>query len=163
MENKKFGLFDKIKRIKGLEYIIVGIIALLIVAILLGDNIFSKKESAEGDGGYVSGLEDRVENALSKVKGAGKVSVVITVSGGNRTVIATDVKTVKNGTTVETTETPVLVGGKVVVLAEMYPEITGVLIVATGADNLSVRMSITEAAATLLNVEASKIQILTGK
>lgn len=163
MENKK-NLFDKIKNIKGLEYIIIGVIALLMILIIFSDSIFSKGASeSDGTTEYVAALENRLENTLSRVKGAGKVSVAITVTGGNKTVIATDVTTVKNGGEIQMTETPVLVGGKVVVLGELFPEITGVLIVATGAENLSVKMNLAEAASTLLSIDSSKIRILTGK
>lgn len=162
MENKKKGFIEKIKNIKGIEYIVIAVIAVLIILILFGDGIFgSKKTSASGD--YVSSLEQRLGKTLSGIKGAGKVSVAVTVTGGNRTLLATDTTTVKDGNTVETTETTVLVGGKVVVLSELYPEITGVVIVASGADDASVRLNLLKAAVTLLSVDPSRVSILTGK
>lgn len=59
------------------------------------------------------------------------------------------------------TTKPVLVGGEVVVLEEKYPEITGVLIVSEGADDLSVRFSLLEAAASVLNINQSIIKVYT--
>ena len=64
---------------------------------------------------------------------------------------------------VKISETPVLVGGKVVVLNELFQEISGVVIVSTGADNLSVKLDLMNAATTLLCIDDSKVQILTGK
>ncbi len=166
MDTKKPGLIDRIKKIKGLEYIVIGIIAILIVVIILSDNLFeSKSKSKSGDGvtEYVSSLESRLATTLSGVKGAGKVSVAISVAGGNKTIIATDVTTTKNGTELQTTESAVLVGGKVVVLGETYPEITGVVIVASGASDPVVKMNLLSAAETFLSVDSAKVKIFTGK
>ena len=164
MENKKQSLLSRLKKIKGVEYIVIIIIALLIILILFSDS-FTSKENTQSSSvvEYVSTLENKLERTLSKIKGVGNVSVVITVNGGNKTVIATDVTTIKNGTEVKITEAPVLVGGKVVVLNELYPEITGVMIVAGGADNLSVKLNVMTATTTLLSIDESKVSILTGK
>ena len=164
MEAKKSGLFDKIKKIKGMEYILIGIVALIIAVIYFSGN--AKKQTETSDDAvarYVDSLERRLSETLSAVKGAGKVSVAIKVAGGNKTVLAADVVTVKNGEQVQITESPLIVGGKVVVLAETYPEITGVLIVAAGASDIGVRTELLSAATTLLSVEPDKVEILAGK
>ena len=57
----------------------------------------------------------------------------------------------------------VLVNGKPVVVTEGYPAITGVIIVAEGANNLSVKISLLSAARIFLNVGEEKIKILTRK
>lgn len=158
-------IFDKLKKIKGLEYIFIILSGVVILCVMMSDNMFSKNSSKENisTGEYVSLLESRLENALKQVDGAGRVNVAISVAGGNKTVIATDVTTIKNGTEVQITETPILVGGKVVVLNELYPEIVGVVIVASGADNLPVRLDLLNAATTLLSIGDDKVQILKGK
>ncbi|MBP5308162.1 MAG: hypothetical protein J6Z34_03390 [Clostridia bacterium] len=165
MEAKKYDFFGKIKKIKGLEFIIIGVIVFLIFVILFGESFFSGKKVSEETGAdrYVSGLESKLEKTLSQVKGAGKVSVIVSVSGGGKTVIANDVKTVKNGSEIQITESPVLVGGKTVILGELYPEITGVLIVASGAQNVSVKIELVNAAASLLAIDPSRVNVLTGK
>lgn len=53
-----------------------------------------------------------------------------------------------------------MVNGKPVVLKENLPEITGVLIVAQGADSIGVMKNIQQAAVSLLNIEVSRIEIL---
>ncbi len=164
MSVKNRNLIEKIKKIKGLEFIIAGVIGLIVIAIMLSDSeIFTSKDNSGSNREYVSSLEERMSKTLSKVKGAGKVSVAITVDGGSKTVIATDTTTIKNGNELQITETPVLVGGKVVVLGENHPQIVGVVVVAPGAEELSVRMALMDAATTLLSIDADKVQILTGK
>jgi stage III sporulation protein AG len=158
-------IFDKLKKFKGLEYIFIILSGVAILCVMMSDNMFSKNSIKENisTGEYVSLLESRLENALKQVDGAGRVNVAISVAGGNKTVIATDVTTIKNGTEVQITETPILVGGKVVVLNELYPEIVGVVIVASGADNLPVRLDLLNATTTLLSIGDDKVQILKGK
>lgn len=161
MDSKKSSFLEKIKKIKGLEFIVIGIAALFVLFLAFGIKPKEKSETAED--GYVKNLEARLSSALSNVSGAGKVKVVISAVGGNTTLIATDVTTLKGANGVEVRETPVLIGGKVVVLGEKYPEISGVLIVASGADDISVKTQLIEAAATLLSLDRKKIQVLTGK
>ena len=53
-----------------------------------------------------------------------------------------------------------MVNGKPVVLKENYPEIVGVLIVAQGANSISVMKNLQQAAVSLLNINLSRIEIL---
>ena len=63
----------------------------------------------------------------------------------------------------EIVSAPILVNGKTVVLKELYPKISGVLIVAEGADKLTVYNKIQQATLSLLDVKASQIEILAMK
>lgn len=163
--SNNIAFLERLKRIKGIEFIAVGMVCVLICLILFADNLgaFNSSKDNKGSSDYISILEDRLEKALSKIKNVGNVSVVINTVGGNTTLIATDVTTVKNGDEITTTEKPLLVGGKVVVLGEVYPEISGIVVVAGGADNFNVKSSIMEAVVTLLDVESYKVVILEGK
>ncbi len=121
---------------------------------------FGKTKKENTTSSYTESLEEKLSKALSKVEGAAKVTVVITVSGGAETVIAEDkTVTTENGITTEKTS-PVLVGGKPVVLRENNPAITGVLVVAKGADRFDVKMALLDATTTVLGVTADKVQIL---
>ena len=59
------------------------------------------------------------------------------------------------------TTSPVLSGGEPIVLEECLPAVTGVLIVAEGADDLSVRFNLLEAAASVLDINQSLIKVYT--
>jgi len=167
MENsKKINFLDKIKSNKKLQTILIIVIFLIVFAVFLL-NTFSKKESQTSQGNtqdlYVQELEERLSNTLSKVDGAGKVSIVITVESGMETVLAMKTETVENSSGKHVTETPVLVNGKTVVLKEMYPKIIGVLIVAEGANNIGVMRKIQQATVSLLDINVNQIEILTMK
>ncbi len=155
-------LLEQIKKHKWIQYVFLGALSLLIVSIFtIGSFTEEKSVNNELTNDYVSDLENKLSNSLSKVTGAGKVSVVITVSGGNETILAMETVTKTNvDNSVTITETPILVNGKTVVLSEKYPKITGVLIVAQGADNIVVSNKLKQVAVSLLDIEAQNVEIL---
>ncbi len=152
-------IIEKVKKSKILKYVLIAVLLILLV-LMLSFNLAEKETVVTED--YVTSLERRLENALAKVEGAGKVSVVITVDSGMETVLA--MKTVKTETAsgVEIEETPILVNGKTVTLMEKYPKVTGVLIVLEGT-NFAVISRIQEATTSLLDINLSQIEILTMK
>ncbi len=147
---KKF--LSKIK----IEYLIVIVLTVICLIFVFGGISSEKTESKSDIDEYVSSLENKLKKNLSLVSGAGKVSVIISVESGMETVLAT-VKTTEDNSI---KEEPFTVGGKTVVITETYPKITGVVIVAEGANNLAVRVSLINAVSVFLNVESDKIQIL---
>lgn len=158
---------DKIKNSKKLQCaIIIGLSLLIVLALCLntfGTMTNKSSETVIDYDEYVAGLESKLAKTLSFVDGAGKVSVVITVESGMETVIAMNrTETITDNKT-EITETPILVNGKTVVLKELYPKVTGVLIVCEGAKNIAVLSKIQQATMSLLNIKADKIEILSMK
>ena len=166
--NKLKSMFSKGKTSNLIQYFLVGIVLLIMIVVLCG-NFFQTKSAnnnltdADLVSTYVNTLEEKLSNTLSKVDGAGEVSVVITVESGMETVIAKKVITKETTDGKETEETPILVNGKTVILKEMYPNIVGVLIVAQGANKISVLNKIQQATISLLNIELNQIEILTMK
>lgn len=155
----------RLKKGKTLYYLIIAVsvfIAFLVIVYACQNK--QGKISIENDvNAYVTNIENRLSDTLSKVKGAGKVSVVITVNSGKETVLAVKKNTIETSNGVETEETPILVNGDTVIIKEKYPDIVGVLIVAEGADKISVKRNIQEATMSLLDVELDQIEILTMK
>ena len=149
------GLISKFK----IEYLLILVFAVVLLVIFTGGSSNDEVKQVSTIDSYVESLENKLSLALSKIDGAGKVSVVISVESGMQTVLATE-KTTENGVT---REEPFTVGGKTVVIKETYPEITGVLIVAKGANNLSTKVAIINATAALLDIESNKIQVLPMK
>jgi len=125
-------------------------------------------------------LETRLEEFFSLVEGAGRVRVMISPLTGRETVFAVDVsksgsasnEADAQGGTREThqyqsqeqtviitdrqgTDTPLI-------LREIDPQITGIVIIAEGGDSPFVRDALTRAARAMLGVDAHNIQVLTG-
>lgn len=165
--NKLNLILDKIKGKKKLQYLVVGVLAVILLIFLFfsfeGKESNTNTQNTDVVSIYIDNLENRLQSVLSKVDGAGNVSVVITVSSGMETVLAMTTTTKNTSNGVEIIETPLLVNGKTVVLKEVYPKITGVLIVAEGAKNIAVLTKIQQAAVSLLDININQIEILTMK
>ena len=168
MNNSRIRKFiDKIKT-DGKTRLVLIIFCFALLLLLVAVNFLPKKTgdasaSADAVTEYVSGMELKLENLLNKVDGAGKVSVAISVESGMETVLAMTTTTKETSSGREIVSTPILVNGKTVVLKEVYPKISGVLIVAEGANKLAVYTKIQQATLSLLDVKASQIEILAMK
>ena len=163
--NKLSNFIAKIKTNKTMQYGLIIILAVISLLVLFGgfDTKNMNLQSNSSTENYVTSLEKRLSNSLSKVDGAGKVSVVITVESGMETVLASEKITNQTSTGKEIIEKPILVNGKTVVLKELYPKISGVLIVAEGARNVSVFNKIQQATISLFDINVNQIEILTMK
>ena len=149
-EKKKINLGKK--RIKK-EYVIV--IALCLIAFYFVFSSFkgifkSSTNKSVQNATYQEEMEKKLSSALSDVRGLSNVNVKISFAGSVKSVIATEKTTTQNGTEIKTVEKPILVGGKTVLLEEINPQIVGVIIVAHGVDNLSVRANVLNAVVTFL-------------
>lgn len=132
----------KIKTIKNIE-IIIGIVIICLIVLIYSSvtakaadtkpSIGSKDSSAYGTS--ASELEKRLSEILSEIDGAGTVSVMITQEESKEVGQAANDKAM----------------------------IKGVVIVADGADDIRVRISLTTATKTLLDVNANSIQIFSRK
>jgi stage III sporulation protein AG len=116
---------------------------------------------------------------LSEIKGAGKVSVMIMYDGGVEYVTANSSSVTTNKTTDNSggvdritentteTSTPIIINengqSKPIIIKEIMPNITGVMIIAEGANDVSVRMELMRAAATILDVNSNIIEVFTRK
>ena len=156
-------LRDKLKKIK-IEYLIIFFAVLAVVVIFL--STFNSSDSSNvGETAfveaYVTNLENKLSEKLSQIEGAGKVTVIISVKQGITTEIATERKVTNNNGNIVSEEYPVLVSGKPIILSEIYPEICGVIIIAKGANDIKVKVSLMSATQTFLAIESEKIEILT--
>ena len=155
--NNKRSFKDLLKKVKP-EYLMIAAAA-IIVLILFGSSFVKTQTEKDYDvNDYVDKLETKLSDRLSELDGAGKVNVIISVKSGMRSEIATEKQV--GGIGDRTTETPVLISGKPLVLGEIYPEICGVIIMAKGAENVKVRLSLIMATQTFLDVSSDKIQVL---
>ena len=161
-ENKgRFGAFiNRIKSDKKSRMVILVVIFSLFAAFLLLVGVPKKEAVSEKNDDYVETLEKKLSSVLGKINGAGKVAVMITVESGMETVLATKTSVTETNGRKVTEETPLVVGGKTVILKENYPKIVGVLIIAEGADNISVMRKIQDATLSVLDVSLKQVEIL---
>jgi len=169
------GIIEKLKKVKHIEYYIIGVFAVIAIALTLGNFSF-----ASGDGNpkqasnlfeYAKEQEARLEKALSQISGCGKVKVMITYSSGFEIVPAFSTDKTENkqdsgsGYTANITERTTLVmsGGKPLILKEIEPQVKGVVVIAQGAGNYNVKINLYKAVAALLKIDNSNIEIFTMK
>ena len=126
---------------------------------------------------YVSELEKDLSSILSKIQDAGRVSVMITLKSGSEIIPAkdesisdkvTNEKDTSGGTRIineKTTDDKVVFtaaqGGnsKPLIIKEINPEIQGVLVVAEGAKDSRVKLKISQAVQTVLDIPAYRVTV----
>jgi len=123
---------------------------------------------------YSSALELKLENLISKIKGVGTATVMIYLEESPILVLAesTDekVNTTTNGSTstsyTTTVTEPIILnasGSSVpLVLTEKLPEVKGVVVVAEGANDVSLKLNIIQAIKTLIDIPSGNIQVFAG-
>ncbi len=150
----------KSKKIKA-EYLLIAIASLIVIGLLASSFKSETQSDYSQIDDYVLNLEQKLSNRLSQVSGAGKVTVLISIKQGITTEIATEKKVTNNEEGLVSEEKPILVSGKPIVITEIYPQISGVVIIAKGADNLKVKNALLRATQTFLGITSDKIEILT--
>lgn len=122
---------------------------------------------------YEELLEMRLESILAQLEGAGLTEVMVTVSAGQEKVLAEEVvecvqdtnEVTTNGTNKNTTRQDlekkiVLQEGEIpFVVKENRPDIEGVLVLAEGADDTTLKNAIIQAVSSVLDVPVHKIAV----
>lgn len=172
---------------------IIGIIIIIAGSAILGggrDDDGAKGRRNAGNPGDVSGqsapdtngTEEKLKSILSQMQGVGKVDVMITYETTSENVPAYDTKRSLNRTeekdgdggarSIEQEECDntlayeesTLGGGKTpVILKELEPKVRGVLVVAEGAENISVRERICSAVSVVLDIPVHKVEVIQRK
>ena len=103
--------------------------------------------------------EERLSEILSDVRGAGRVSVMITYYGTAGYDLAYEEKKSENSEE----SSAVFEGDSPFVKSQLYPKVKGVIIVSEGAAKSEVKKALTDAAAAVLEVSSYRICVLEGK
>ena len=88
------------------------------------------------------------------------MKVVIGIDVGGSTTKIVGFRIDENGKKTTIT-TPVFVGGEPVILGEIYPAVTGVVVLCSCSDQLTVRLSVLDVVTTMLGISCDKVRILT--
>lgn len=167
-------LFQKLKSIKHIEIIIAVILGAIVLLIYFSTfNTSSSETSFEATSTteYAAMLESKLENVIKQIGGVGNVSVMVTLSSGPEYIYATSEEEKINenqgsgSTTTSTTITkePVIISGDIVIVKEIMPTVSGIVVVAGGAQDTRVKLEIIKAIQALLDVPQANIEVLVGK
>jgi stage III sporulation protein AG len=185
------GVWERLGKNRLLLIGLVGIVALLAMQLLWPDQHVNnpipnavpveKPAALQGElqeiNQYRTALEDQLAKTLSSIQGVGKVSVMLSLASGPEAIPAMNIQTsqkttekkdANGGTRViqEDSRTSSLVTAgddRLVTLQENLPPVSGVVIVAQGAASADVRLALTRAVETVLNIAAYRIQVIPGK
>ncbi|GMQ57775.1 stage III sporulation protein AG [Vallitalea sediminicola] len=127
---------------------------------------------------YEEKLEKRLEKEFANIDGVGKIEVIIMLKTSGEIVINKDIPNSKTqsdevdsegGTRqniqTDSREATVLINNsdgstKPIILKELEPEISGVVIIAEGGDDILVKKNLINAAKVLLDVPMHKIEVM---
>ena len=113
-------------------------------------------------------LEEKLARTLSKIEGAGEVTVALTLRSGARQVLAQDVaESDRDGVRSQERTTVVLSGGsgreEPVALQQLAPQFQGAVVVCPGGEDPAVQLRLVEAVADLTGLGTYRITICKGR
>lgn len=177
----------KEKKLKRSDWLILVLAGILILIIALPTDTKGKKQAEEAKENISKEnntmeaskdeIEQKLEDILEKIDGAGEVKVMITYQDSGTQVVEKDKNTSANSVEesdstggVRSTKEQQLqestvyeevdAGNTPFVSKELLPKVEGILIVASGGDNQKVKQNISEAVLALFQVEAHRIKIV---
>ena len=146
--------------------IVVGIILLLWPTGERERNIETGGTSDVRETFDLEALEEKLSKTLSRVEGAGEVTVTLTLKRGMEQVLASDRATSvsERGNSVEEETVLVSSGGgqETVLLTQKYPTFQGALVVCEGGTNAEIRLLLTQAVSALTGLGADRITVCKG-
>ena len=187
-------LLEKFNNKKMIENLVIFLILAIIVMIVI-NTLFDGNKGNKSTGtntiiptsvgnstkkdGYETDLEQKLESILSKINGAGKVSVMISYANEVLKTPMTDVKTTttvvsekdSNGGERKTEETSTEENviyeqngndKTPMIKQSVLPEIVGVIVVASGATSISVKEDLIKAVTAAVDVPNHRIQVFAG-
>lgn len=144
----KFKWIDKLRNIKHIEIYITIIFAIILILIFFSStgnkqSVSSNKSSSTKVTqttitSYVDDMESKLEQILSQVQGASNVSVMLTLDMAQATVKDNVIQT------------------------QNFPDVKGVVIVASGVENTIVKMNILKAVQAVIDISSGRIEILSS-
>lgn len=161
-------LTDFLKRYK---LVILAIAAGIILLILPIGEQDEKIPAAQGLAGgeedfSVAALEEELSEILSRVDGAGEVSVMLTVRSGMERILATDRNAAESEKETEHREETVVIstgnGEEVVLIGQNYPTFQGALVVCPGGADPEVQLALTRALSALTGLSSHRITVCKG-
>lgn len=166
MDKKKTSVFGKLKNLKHKEILIAVVAIVVMLAIYFTTVSGSKKTSGtvETTSDYCASVAAEMKRAISEMSGDENAKVVIGWEGGVEAVIAYTRTEGQNSMATTPSVIQQTGGSKPIILKEIYPSATGVVIVTkNGGSNVKLRLQLKEMAATLLGISPEKVAVYDSK
>ncbi len=165
-KEKIFLLFEKIRKDKkSLMIVSLGLIGMLLIS---ASELVPQKENEKEEisAAYYSESSEntaQLEEIIGKIKGVGKVKVMLMYEGTAENVYANNVSEQKNDKENRTEEEHIILDkGNTedgLLIKSVYPRVTGVAVVCEGGESASVKNEITNMLKALYNISSNNISI----
>lgn len=151
----------KIKSIKNIELYLALALALVVVLLAFCNSSNQGKISQNdfSSQSYIAHMENKLVTVLGNIEGCGKVSVAISYATDGEKVYAYETTTKQDGSVVIETSSLITLKGEPLLVQTLTPQITGVVVVADGANDPLVRYKIKQAVVTLLDIDICCVQV----
>lgn len=172
MDKKKIlDLFLKLKNDRKMMILICGIligIILFVISTFQTDNVYDTEVTVSDNVSfdekeYTDLLENKLEEMISLINGAGQTRVIVTLECDYETVYAKDGSLTQNDKTTDEQSEYIIIdrekseGG--LLLKTVTPKIRGVAVVCSGGDSQYVKAAITEMLTAVLDIGANHVSV----
>ena len=167
MKEKIFTAFERWREpLERYKYVLLVVAAgMLLMLLPSGEKETARIEVAAAENSFdVESFEERLEEVLSRIEGAGEAKVILSLRNGSRQVLAQDEEREGDGSLSASTVTVGEGAGveRVVPLQTVAPEFRGALVVCPGGGDARVRLELTRAVSALTGLGSDKISICAG-
>ncbi len=144
-----------------------------------GTNQQTQQKKIQEKDAYITALENKLEQTIEGMEGAGKVDVMITLKDTGEKILdknqpyesEEETNTEENKESkknrIQNNQETVLVetegNTEPIIVRELYPDIEGVVVVCEGGDNSALTVKIKEAVQALFSIDAHKIVVCKSK
>lgn len=147
---------------------LVFVVGLLLMILPQENNKIQDTKNSLEDAQKEDTLEDKLERMLSKLEGAGRVNVLLSVASGPENYYQTDEDIVKDVDSLDKKEKTVIVNSanreQIPVVRRTDPPVyLGAVVLCQGADSAAVRLAVVDAVGTATGLTSDKISVLKMK
>ena len=149
------------EKMKKYRYVCIVVLVGILLMLLPTGNSQKSETATVVQSAQEQTIEGKLTEILSQIRGAGKVSVMLTVAAGEETVFQADQGSAGQKDTVTVTDKDRNQTGLVVQI--LPPRYLGAVVVCQGAEDPTVRLAIAEAVSSLTGLGMDKISIVRMK
>lgn len=165
LKEKVLPLISKIKKDKKAILILcIGIFGMLLILFSGSDESTAKNEVKETYNIDRELTEEKLENLLSKIEGAGKVKVMITYEASEENIYAVDTDEKSDSKERSLKSEHIIIeetnGETGMKVKTVYPKIKGVAVVCDGASNAVIKEQITSVISALFDISTNSISVV---
>ena len=170
---KHSGVLDKLRGVKHLDILIALVVLVVVLVLYFGVFSGEKKQDIVVSNDVNKEFLSSLESIISSIDGVGRTKIMINYDDNKSIEIAHREECThrvdKDGSTtvIEEHREPIIIKGNKgdtpIVLSESNGSMKGVIVVASGAGDVKVRLALIDALSTFLRVDSDKIKVYTMK